>query len=335
MIRPLSASLSSLDVPDKPSSSQVAPPSWLAQKLEGWQAGLVAIGVAALGLSFAVPRAVPPEELPSPHVPASELQAAREREDQRASALDRRTANDDGSATFDLRQAGDLLRQIGRADRDKDRDRVGMLREKLTQSIMVVRRSPALGDEALAELRAFQERVFLAELARWEATGDARDELIEVGGDFLGLAERSGWITKPHRLLADDAVRGALFRKRFGEITGLRDGVFALTSAEQRHLLGFLLAHPPPGGAGPPIDDPVARARATDQWLLRKVDELAALDPGYPVAFAHGVLFYRLGDPAASALAFRAYLAKRPDGPYTLRARNHLRAAEASLDQAP
>lgn len=321
-------------MPDNPRLSKVPPPSWLAQKLEGWQAGLVAIGVAALGLSFAVPHAVAPEELPSPSVAESDLAAARRREDQRAFALAQRTANDPGTATFDLRQVGDLLRQIGRADRDKDRDRVGSLREKLSMSIAVVRRSPALGDEALAELRAFQERAFLAELSRWEATGEVRDELVDVGGDFLGLAERSAWIAKPHRLLADDAVRGALFRKRFGEITGLREGAFLLTSAEQRHLLGFLLSHPPPGGAGPPIDDPALRARATDQWLLRKVDELSALDPAYPASFARGVLFYRLGDPATSALAFRAHLAKSPDGPYTLRARNHLRAAEARLDQA-
>lgn len=335
MSQALSGTLSPLDVRDNPRLTHPGPSARLTRHLEGWQAGVVAVGVAAVGLLLAVPRAVAPEELPLPRIAERELVEARAREDRRAAALAARTTGAHDAETFDLRLAGDLLRQIGRADRDKDRDRMAALRERLMTALVIVRRNPGLGDESLAELRAFQEKAFLAELARWEVTGEVRDELVEVGGDFLGLAERSAWISGTHRLVADDAVRGALFRKRFGEITGLREGIFALTATEQRHLLAFLLAHPPPGGAGPPIDDATLRARATDQWLLRKVDELSALDPGYPAAFARGVLFFRLGDPAAAALAFRAHLAKHPDGPHTLRARNHLRAAEASLDQAP
>jgi hypothetical protein len=304
----------------------------LSRHLEGWQAGVVALAVAGLGLLLAVPRSVPPTELPLPMVPPASLESAQAREAARARHLVERTRTSGPGAAYDLRVAGDLLRQIGRADHDKDREQVGVLRDKLGGTLATIRHTASLGDEALVELRAFQEQTFRTELARWEVTGEVSNELIEVAGDFLPLAERSGWVEAPHRLLPDDAVRGALFRKRFGELTGLRDGVFALTVDEQRHLLGFFLLHPPPGGAGPPISDAGLRQRATAQWLLRKVSELAAIDSSYPAAFARGVLLYQAGDPAGSALAFRAHLASHPDGPFTLRARNHLRAAEARLE---
>jgi hypothetical protein len=305
-----------------------------SRHLEGWQPGLVAIAVAGLGLLLALPQSVPPTELPLPLVPPASLESARTREQARAAHLVRRTSESGAGAAYDLRVAGDLLRQIGRADHDKDREQVGVLRDKLAGTLATIRRTPALGDEALVELRAFQEQAFLRELSRWETTGEASAELVEIAGDFLPLAERSGWVRPPHRLILDDAVRGALFRKRFGELTSLRDGAFVLTVDEQRHLLGFFLLHPPPGGAGPPIADAELRNRATAQWLLRKVDELASIDAAYPVAFARGVLLFQMGDPASSALAFRAHLARHPDGPFTLRARNHLRAAEARLDVA-
>lgn len=333
MFWPLCDSVHRLHVAHNPPLNERPVSRGLRRHLEGWQVGLLALAIGGLGVALAVPRAVPPTELPSPLEDVAELRQARTREDARARSLEARTTggkDGENAAAFDLRAAGDLLRQIGKADKEKDRDRVGTLRERLGPLLATVRKTS--GDEALADLRAFQERLFLRELSRWEATGERSVELDEVGGDFLGLAERSAWIAPPHRLLADDAVRGALFRKRFGELTGLRDGLFALSAAEQRHLLGFLLAFPPPGGSGPPIADAVLRAKATDQWRLRKVDELAALDAAYPADFARGVLLYRLGDPASSALAFRAHLARFPDGPYTLRARNHLRAAEAKLD---
>ena len=53
------------------------------------------------------------------------------------------------------------------------------------------------------------------------------------------------------------------------------------------------------------------------------------LDHDYPAAFARGVLYYRAGAYEASADSFRAVLATRPDGPWTLRAKNHLLEALA------
>lgn len=313
---------------------EAGPGAAFSRHLEGWQAGLLALTIAGLGLLFALPRAVPPTDLPQPMVPPVSLETAHQREAVRAAKLVQRTAGNGPGAAYDLRVAGDLLRQIGRADHTQDRALLGDLRTKLQATLSAIRHNPGLGDEALAELRAFQEQVFLRELARWEATGVESDELIEVGGHFLALATRSAWVSPPHRLLPDDAARAVLFRRRFAELTSLRDGVFASTVDEDRHLLGFLLLHPPPGGAGPPIDEPDVRDRETARWQLRKVGELEAIDASYPGAFARGVLLYRIGDPAASALAFRAHLARHPDGPYTLRARNHLRAAQARLDLA-
>jgi hypothetical protein len=42
-----------------------------------------------------------------------------------------------------------------------------------------------------------------------------------------------------------------------------------------------------------------------------------------------GVLLHRLGEPASAAQAFVEHLAEHPDGPWSLRARNHLLAVLA------
>jgi hypothetical protein len=59
------------------------------------------------------------------------------------------------------------------------------------------------------------------------------------------------------------------------------------------------------------------------------VTAIEKLDHDYPAAMARGVLLYRAGAYEAAAAAFRAQLAARPDGPWTLRAKNHLLAALA------
>jgi hypothetical protein len=68
-----------------------------------------------------------------------------------------------------------------------------------------------------------------------------------------------------------------------------------------------------------------------DRTGLMAVAALEKLDPRYPAAVARGVLLYRSGAKAAAAEAFRDQLSPEREGPYRLRARNHLLAALADL----
>ena len=94
---------------------------------------------------------------------------------------------------------------------------------------------------------------------------------------------------------------------------------------EQRSFYRFLLEHPigrPPGGL--PAED----SRAFhDQYRLKKIEELSTIDASYPRDLARGIVLYRLGRYLSAVEALRRHLDASPDGPFTLRAQNYLRAA--------
>ena len=141
----------------------------------------------------------------------------------------------------------------------------------------------------------------------------------------MELMRRSGWADERRRLALDEAALRASFKKRWNDVTGMKGPALALTLDEERALLGFLLRHPPrpPGGVSAP-----SRARAhEDQVRLKKVEELGAVDPAYPVDLARGVVLYRLRRYPLAVQAFARHLAAHPDGPHALRAQNYLRAA--------
>jgi hypothetical protein len=188
-----------------------------------------------------------------------------------------------------------------------------------------------MGDEQLLGLRAYQEQLFVEEVRRWENTGKESDELAGLGGPFLDLVERNGWL-KGRTIVMDDVVRGIFFKRRWNEVTGLSEEPFLLSLDEDRAFYAFLLTHPYAQNASGPSPRDVCRA--VDQWRLRKVEDLARRDPSYPYLLARGVLFFRLGDHAAAEQAFRDHLAKG-DGSYALRARNYLAATVARASEGP
>lgn len=69
------------------------------------------------------------------------------------------------------------------------------------------------------------------------------------------------------------------------------------------------------------------RSAYKDQYLLKKLDELGSIDAAYPADLARGIVLYRLGSYPQSVEASRRHLDASPDGPFTLRAQDHLRAA--------
>ncbi|WP_437285248.1 hypothetical protein [Sorangium sp. So ce406] len=323
--------------------------------LEGWEPGLVAVFIAGAAATLAVPRAVEPAELPLPLADARALTRARDADVTRA-----REAEQLG-LDAEVRELGSAIRAFGVVDADADHTEAELLaaRKRVLDAV-----GPALaqGDEAVLRLRAYQMSSFVREVRRFEATGEESDELRELGGNFLGLLRRSGWLrrgeAKPRgearRVAMDGNVLGVLFKKRWGAIVGVQRGPFGISLDEERALFRFLLSHPVGAARGaqdlaaPPAEQtaahleqasepaprspaPALRAaeaqRAEEQYRLKKIDELAALDPSYPRHLARGISLYRLGRFAQSAEAFRSHLEQHPDGAHTLRAQNYLRAA--------
>jgi hypothetical protein len=323
--------------------------------LEGWQPGLLAVFLAGTGALLAVPRPVEPAELPMPLADARALSLSWEADSARARAAEQLGLD------ADVRELGSAFRAFGVVDVDPDRTDVGILaaRKRVLDAA-----GPALaqGDEAVLRLRAYQLRSFLQELRRWEVTGEESDPLRELAGDFIGLLRRNGWLAGhargapvAQRVAMDATVLGVLFKKRWSAITGVHRSPFDATLDEERALFGFLLSHPISavpsaaqlgadiattsavvaeasldGGSQPAAAAAIAAARARraeEQYRLKKIEELAVLDPAYPRDLARGVVLYRLGKYLPAVEAFRRHLDRFPDGSYTLRARNYLRAA--------
>lgn len=267
-------------------------------------AGVALVLVAAL---LAAPRATEPLvlPLPEPHRRAIEQSRADDRarmEQVRKSGL-----------SFRVRSVGEALRRFGEAVAHKSADAPRVL-----AGLRALAKDELREDSGrpLLALRAVQTELFVAATREWERTGRVDTELTELGGDFADLARRSGWLVGRTLVLEDDE-RALLFRMRWNELTGLDDTPpFAATADELRDRYALLLRHP--SGATP-------AERAKHQ--LGYVDAAAALDHDFPAMFARGVLLYRAEAYEAAANAFRAHLAAHPDGPWTLRAKNHLLAA--------
>jgi hypothetical protein len=294
----------------------------LSRHLEGWQPGLLAIFVAGVPALLAVPRPVAPLELPEPFLePRALAEVARQDE-----ALASQAEHDRLDA--DVRALGSALRSYSLADASDDAAAVAVERRNVADAAKLAAKQ---GDAALAKLRAYHLRSFLRELRRWEATGEESTELRELGGPFLSRARKNGW-THGRRLLLDEAVRAALFKKRWIELAMVRGPLLDLVNVERRALERFLLLHPPedPGASTNDPRDKTGAQRApeiAEQYRLKKIDELRALDPAYPADLARGVVFFRLHRFPQAVEALRKHLEDHPDGPYAVRAENYLRAA--------
>ncbi|WP_437314185.1 hypothetical protein [Sorangium sp. So ce385] len=316
----------------------------------------MAVFIAGSAAILAVPRAVEPAELPLPLADARAL--ARVRDADIARAREAELLGLDA----EVRALGSAIRAFGIVDADADHTEAELLaaRKRVLEAA-----GPALaqGDEAVLRLRAYQMSSFVREVRRFEATGEESDELRELGGNFPGLLRRNAWLRagdagprggEARRVALDGAALGALFKKRWDAIVGLRRAPFGVALDEERALYKFLLSHPLSGRnaqepAAPPAAETAARPepqagepgprssaaalraaeaqRAEEHYRLKKIDELAALDPAYPRHLARGITLYRLGKFVQSADAFRIHLDQHPDGAHTLRAQNYLRAA--------
>jgi tetratricopeptide (TPR) repeat protein len=236
----------------------------------------------------------------------------------------------------DVRALGSAIRAYGLADAAGDERALSAARG---EAAAAAAQAMKLGEEGVLRLRAYQLRAFLREVRRWEATGEETSELRALGGGFLAMLRRNGWCVEAprRRVLMNDAAQRAAWKRRFSEVTGLtspsRASLFHPTLDEQRAFYRFVLARPI-DPAAPLFSDDAGRIRAYhDEYRLKKIDELAGLDPSYPAELARGIVLYRLGRYLPAVQAFRRHLDASPDGPFTLRARNYLRAALARAEE--
>lgn len=289
--------------------------------LEGWQAGAVVVLMVAGAVLLAVPRAVPPTTVPLPAIDHAALLETTRRDDDLAATAEARPLD------TDVRAVGRDVRAYNAATARRDELAVEQARRALA---VTVTRAIARGPEELLALRAYQTRRFLDEVTLWQDSGTVSTELTELAGDFMVVAQRNRWCTPDGRRLAlDEPTLRTFYKKRWGEVTGLTEGPFALTLDEDRVRYGFLLRHPFEGRAAAHRAEVRPELAAIDRRRaqLETIARLEARDVDYPGDFARGVVLYQMGRFGLAVDAFRRHLTRHEDGPYALRAHNHLKAA--------
>lgn len=295
--------------------------------LEGWQPALLSVLLAGSAAILAVPRPVDATYLPAPMVDPRGLS--------RTIAVDEARAREaeGGDLDVDVRKLGSALRAYGAAERDGEEVALVKARSALATAAAKAMKQ---GEDAVLALRAYELRVFLGEVRRWELTGEESDDLKELGGSFLTMLTARGWVSgadaevKGERrvVLMDEGALRAAWKRRWNEITAISGAAFDPSLDEKRAFYRFLLERPTGGASAGADAKELAAARTyADEFRLKKVEELGAIDAGYPKDLARGVLLYRLGRYALATEALRLHLERHPDGPFTLRARNYLRAA--------
>ncbi len=275
--------------------------------MQGYELGLLTLGIVGTCALLALPRASIPSTLPLPQIDRAQARRNGEREHELAElALNE-------PLPFEVRAVGESVRHFGHSlahGTDTEHDR-GDLRERA--KVVIDKGETPL----LLRLRAVQTEFFLRALEEFEHTGKVSSDLEELGADFVVRARASGWIDAHNQCAADEATRRVLYRMHWADLLDRRSAFpFGPTLDEWRQYYRFLLLHPTSGpSAGPDI---------ADSERLRVVNALSRKDPDYPAGFARGVLLYRLNDRQAAATAFRSQLAQHESGPYALLARNYL-----------
>ncbi len=287
--------------------------------------------IALLATIVAVPRAVAPSEVPEPNTEPNALRAI-QAADFRAAKRVAKLA-EQGALPFELQQLGQCVRDFGRADALQE----GSAKESAHRcAVVAASKAVAIDAESVVGLRAYQAHLFLRKLKEYLRTGLPSNDLLELAGSFVRNGRAFHWFDPATATLAmGESELLALYKKRWNEITGLKGERLALSIDEERTLFGFWLSHPPVSetSLAKEASDAARRARAVleaearNVQRLEKIRSLGKLDPSYPAAFAEGVVRFQQGRFEEAAVAFERHLAAHPDGPWTLRARNHLKAA--------
>jgi hypothetical protein len=307
----------------------------LARHFAGWQPAALAVFLAGVTTLLVVPRPVDPVDLPEPRIDLRAIAQVARQDDALAEGADRERLD------VDVLALGTAIFAYGEADAAGDDLALARERQRVLDE---AERAQKVGAPSILALRAHHLRSFLQEIRRWEATGEESPKLRQLSGGFVRMVRRNGWSggkgadapsARP-RILMDRTVLAAFFKKHWNEVTGLAGPPFDLILDESRAFYRFLLQHPIPPPVGPRTEPGAAPRgiggldvkRAFEaQYRLKKLDELTAVDPSFPIHLARGIVLYELRRYPLAVEAFRLHLERSPDGPFTLRAQNYLRAA--------
>jgi hypothetical protein len=312
--------------------ARTAPPS-----KDGRFLALIPATVGVLLALLLFPHQAPPADVPLPDLDLRRVAAVERADDARAARAD------ETPLPAEVRALGEAIRAFDTTEaKDPPNAPWPDLRHALDEARV---RALAKGNDAILDLRAVQLEHFLREVDAWRKTGKETPELDALGGGFLRRMTITGYIRNGALALGDRELRVA-FKLRWNAVTRFdADPAFRPTLDEMRAFYTFDLLHPHPTESA---RQTLAAARknartradcealavgeriAAAQWRLDKIDKLARIDPSYPVSFARGVALYRAAKFDESARAFEEWLRQHPNGPLTLRARNHLRAAIAA-----
>lgn len=216
---------------------------------------------------------------------------------------------------------GSRVRALGRAEWDGDAITSERTRRDIIEAALVAQPQA----EALALLRGYQAQLFVQAYTDYLRTGIVTTDLLELGGGATAELSERGLLTDLAQAPHDtDLILSAMFKRRFNKLVAARHPALALDPVEERVLLGYLMQHPTRPEAT--LTQSELDAVAGDV-LLRRIQELSALEPTYPVAYARGIVLFRMGRFEDAAIAFDSYLLQVSNGPYRLRAVNYLKAA--------
>lgn len=302
-----------------------------ARKSGRWLA-LIPVGIGALLLALMMPRATPPDSIPVPRADLRVTSAIAKAEDEMAAA------SEQNRLPTDVLAVGTAVRDLNTAAESEDKNGALDARRRVDAFVVDVQKRPG-GDQDLIRLRALQTRLFLDAVDAWER-GEQPKDFIAVGGAFIARAEEAGWV-KDHRVLLNETERRIAFKTVWNGVTHLDRDVFSLTLDEERAMYAFYIRHPhPPESARLSLlstqrtsltPEQCAHARKEvhrqeSLWLVDKVKRFAAIDPKYPGMYALGVAYAQAGRQDLAIDAFNLFIEQHPDGPYSLRAKNHLKA---------
>jgi hypothetical protein len=288
-----------------------------------------------------LPRRVVPDSLPLPELDDRIISREISADEERAQGARR------NSLSPLVRALGSAIREFHAAEAHDERDAVlSGARAAIDRARMQV-----LGEakeEEVRALRAVQMDGFLEEVQRFERTGQESRELDALGGTFLRRMRREGWC-QGNVVVLTALERRAFFKANWNKLVQVeKDPAFVLSNQETRAIYTLYFTHP---HASDSQRSALARARAqakdlatcariddgehaaAQAWLITKLIEYAAIDPTYPIAIARGVALYQRHQYADAAHSFNQWLDAHPEGPWTLRTRNYLRASAAAYEE--
>jgi hypothetical protein len=307
-------------------------------KLTEYLLGLVPVGVGLVLGVLCLPRAIPPEDVPLP-VPNAQTLGDIE-------ARDHSLGTEPTPLPDDIRALGSAIRAYYTREAKQEIDpyvtptsmndaRVAL--DNVADPLL----ASTTNDANILALRATQLEGFVAQVHAFERTGTESEELRALGGPFVRRMRDAGWCHDHTCVIDDDALR-VMYKLAWNGLLRLERPPFRVAIDEQRALFAFYLRRPHAAEAvRKRIDDARGTARSekacaaldegealgAEQWRVERVRKLSESDPEYPRDYALGILHYRHKDFSAAADSFRDWLQEHPNGSWTLRARNYLRAS--------